>query len=75
MGAISVLVLVYLHLSKSRRPGKIDFFAQNTYTQQEHIFPGPRDRKCQRQHNTFKTMAANEDEMFTLHKTIGLHLI
>ena len=35
VGAISILVLVYVNMAKSRRPGKIEFFAQNTHTQQE----------------------------------------
>ena len=63
-----MLVLVYVHMEKSRRPGKIYCFAQNTHTQQEQPFSGTRNIKYQRQHNTFKTMAANEDSMFTLHQ-------
>ena len=44
------------------------FCTKHTHPTGTASFFGPRDRKYQRQHNTFKTMAANEDSMFTLHQ-------
>ena len=44
------------------------FRAKHTHPTGTASFFGPRNRKYKRQHNTFKTMAANEDLMFTLHE-------
>ena len=44
------------------------FCTKHTHPTGTASFFGPRDRKYQRQHNTLKTMAANEYSMFTLHQ-------